>query len=77
MLRLRTRVTKGAGNRQAAVVMAYKLLDTANTGGDGSAHPSSCPCVRACATVIDGKLQERHENPNDQSDQDTAQECAA
>ena len=58
-VRLRTRVTRGSGSRKAALAMAYKLLDSAQarwrkiTGGEFTA------LVRAGATFVDGKLQER------------------
>ena len=72
-VRLRTRVTKGAGNRQAAVAMAYKLLDAAQDRWRRIRSPELVPLVRAGATFIDGKLQERHDNPTEQADE----ECAA
>lgn len=72
-VRLRTRVTKGAGNRQAAVAMAYKLLDAAQDRWRRIRSPELVPLVRAGATFIDGKLQER----SDQQHQDTDEVCAA
>jgi transposase-like protein len=58
-VRLRTRVTRGAGSRKAALAMAYKLLDAAQTRWHKIAAPELVPLVRAGATFIDGKLQER------------------
>ena len=72
-VRLRTRVTKGAGNRQAAVAMAYKLLDAAQDRWRRVRAPELVPLVRAGATFIDGHLQER----SPEHDQDTDEERAA
>ena len=58
-VRLRTRVTRGAGSRRAALAMAYKLLDAAQARWHKIAAPELVPLVRAGATFIDGKLQER------------------
>jgi len=58
-VRLRTRVTRGAGSRKAALAMAYKLLDAAQERWHRIAGPELVPLVRAGATFIDGKLQER------------------
>jgi putative transposase len=57
-VRLRTRVTRGAGSRRAALAMAYKLLDAAQARWQITA-PELVPLVRAGAAFIDGKLQER------------------
>ena len=72
-VRLRTRITKGAGNRQAAVAMAYKLLDAAQDRWRRIRAPELVPLVRAGTTFIDGQLQER----NPEHDQDTDEERAA
>lgn len=58
-VRLRTRVTRGAGSRKAALAMAYKLLDAAQARWHRIARPDLVPLARAGATFIDGKLQER------------------
>ena len=76
-VRLRTRVTKGAGNRQAAVAMAYKLLDAAQDRWRRIRAPELVPLVRAGARFIDGQLQERTDNPTDQHDEDTDEVRAA
>ena len=76
-VRLRTRVTKGAGNRQAAVAMAYKLLDAAQDRWRRIRAPELVPLVRAGASFIDGQLQERTDNPTDQHDEDTDEVRAA
>jgi len=72
-VRLRTRVTKGAGNRQAAVAMAYKLLDAAQDRWRRIRAPELVLLVRAGATFIDGQLQER----SPEHAQDTHEERAA
>jgi hypothetical protein len=59
-VRLRTRVTRGVGgSRKAALAMAYKLLDAAQARWHKIAARELVPLVRAGATFIDGKLQER------------------
>src|SRR3954467_1964628 len=42
-VKLRTRVTKGAGSKAAALAMAYKLLDAAGNAGGASTATSSSP----------------------------------
>jgi putative transposase len=50
-VKLRTRVTKGAGSKKAALAMAYKLLDAARNAGDGSTATSLSPtCSPACSS---------------------------
>ncbi|MCP3880847.1 MAG: IS256 family transposase [Sulfitobacter sp.] len=66
-VRLRTRVTRGAGSRAAALAMAYKLLDAAQHRWRRINAPHLVPLVRAGAVFNDGKLQERTTNqPNTQ-----------
>lgn len=64
-VRLRTRVTRGAGSRLAALAMAYKLLDAAQDRWRRINAPHLVPLVRAGAVFIDGKHQERITNPTD------------
>jgi putative transposase len=64
-VRLRTRVTRGAGSRKAALAMAYKLLDAAQARWRRITGAELVPLVRAGARFIDGKLQERSTNPTD------------
>src|SRR5262249_31362311 len=45
-VRLRQRVTKGAGSRTKGLLMAYKLLDWRRPGGGGS---TARICSRSCA----------------------------
>lgn len=73
-VRLRTRVTRGAGSRSAALAMAYKLLDAAQNRWRRINAPHLVPLVRAGAIFIDGKLQER---TTDQPDTNTNPEDAA
>jgi putative transposase len=58
-VRLRTKVTRGAGSRQAGLAMAYKLLDAAQDRWRRINGHELVALVRAGATFIDGKLQER------------------
>ena len=58
-VRLRTRVTRGAGSRRAALAMAYKLLDAAQARWHKVAAPELVALAAAGATFIDGKLHER------------------
>ncbi len=60
-VRLRTKVTKGAGSREAGMAMAFKLLDAAQARWRRINGHELVPLVRAGATFIDGKLQERKE----------------
>ena len=60
-VRLRTRVTKGAGSRAAGLAMAYKLVRAAEERWRRIDAPHLVPLVRARATFIDGQLQERKE----------------
>jgi len=60
-VRLRTRVTRGAGSRQAALAMAFKLLDAAQERWRKITGAELVALVRAGAVFIDGKLHERRE----------------
>jgi len=71
---LRTRTTRGAGSRLAALAMAYKLLDAAQNRWRKINAPHLVPLVRAGAVFIDGKHQERTTN---QTDTETNQEDVA
>jgi putative transposase len=64
-VRLRTKVTRGAGSRRAGLAMAYKLLDAAQARWRRINGHELVPLVRAGATFIDGKLQERSEPTTD------------
>lgn len=61
-VRLRTKVTRGAGSRNAGLAMAYKLLDAAQARWRRINGHELVPLVRAGATFIDGRLQERNDN---------------
>ena len=58
-VRLRQRTTKGPGCRDAGVAMAYKLLDAAQARWRRINGHELVALVRAGATFIDGRLQER------------------
>jgi putative transposase len=60
-VRLRTRVTRGAGSRKAALAMAYKLLDAAQERWRRIGGAELVTLVRVGAVFVDGKLQERRE----------------
>jgi len=58
-VRLRTRATRGAGSRQAALAMTYKLLDAAQDRWRKINAPHLVPLVRAGTVFIDEQHQER------------------
>jgi putative transposase len=60
-VRLRQRVTKGAGSRLKALVMAYKLLDMAQQRWRRLNAAHLLPIVRAGVVFVDGVQQEREE----------------
>ncbi len=68
-VRLRQRVTKGAGSREAGLAMAYKLLDAAQDRWRRVNAPHLVAVVRAGGIFIDGQLQERDsDQPTDERD---------
>ena len=58
-VRLRTKVTKGAGSRAAGLAMAYKLIDAAQARWRAVNAPHLVALVRAGAVFHKGKLLER------------------
>jgi transposase-like protein len=72
-VRLRTRVTKGPGNRAAGVAMAFKLIESAQQRWRMVNAPHLVALVRAGATFVNGKLVER---PDDQDQQGGDQQAA-
>jgi putative transposase len=62
-VRLRQRVTKGAGSRTRGLVFAYKLLDMASERWRKLNGAALLPLVRAGLSFRDGVLIERHETP--------------
>jgi transposase-like protein len=64
-VRLRTKVTRGAGSRKAGLAMAYKLLDAAQHRWRRINGHELVPLVRAGATFTDGRLQERSDTNTD------------
>ncbi len=74
-VRLRQRVTKGPGCRAAGAAMGFKLMEAAQARWRRLNGHELVALVRAGATFIDGKLQERD---NDKEEQEvSAEECAA
>ena len=68
-VRLRTRVTKGAGTRRRGLVMAFKLLDAAGDRWRKINSPELVPLVRASVQFKDGiQITER----SDQESRDAA-----
>lgn len=63
-VRLRQRVTKGAGTRTKALTMAFKLLDMAQKRWRRLNGSHLLPLVRAGATFVDGALFERDDKPD-------------
>ena len=61
-VRLRTRVTKGAGSRRRGLVMAFKLLDAAQDRWRRINSPELVPLVRAGVQFKDG-IQIERSNP--------------
>jgi len=60
-VKLRTRVTKGAGSRTAGITMAYKLLEAAEPRWRRLDGHELIPLVRAGAKFVDGKRIERED----------------
>jgi putative transposase len=60
-VRLRQRVTKGAGSRLKALVMAHKLLNMAQQRWRRLNAAHLLPLVRAGVMFVDGVQQEREE----------------
>lgn len=69
-VRLRQRVTKGAGNRTKALTMAFKLLEMAQQRWRRLEGAKLLPLVRAGVQFVDGVQLERQ-------DEDESQEEAA
>ena len=76
-VRLRTRVTKGAGSRKAALGMGFKLVQAAQERWRRISAPHLVTLVRAGATFIDGHLQERRDAAQITTAEVGAEECAA
>ncbi len=66
-VRLRTRVTKGAGSRAAGLAMTFKLAEAAQARWRRINAPQLVAVVRAGARFIDGQLPERREEPKDEA----------
>jgi putative transposase len=61
-VRLRQRVTKGAGSRAKGLLMAFKLLDMAQARWRRLTAAELLPLVRAGVKFVDGAQQEREES---------------
>ena len=59
-VRLRQRVTKGAGSRAKGLLMAYKLLEMAQHRWRRLNSAHLLPLVRAGVTFVDGVQKERN-----------------
>ena len=75
-VRLRQRVTKGAGSRPAGLAMAFKLLDSAQRRWRRVNAAHLVAVVRAGGVFVDGALQERPVSP-DGSEEETHRRDAA
>jgi transposase-like protein len=64
-VRLRQRVTKGAGSRTKALLMAFKLLDMAQQRWRKLSGADLLPLVRAGVRFVDGVRQEREKKGNE------------
>ncbi|MEX2554719.1 MAG: IS256 family transposase [Actinomycetota bacterium] len=67
-VRLRQRVTKGAGSREAGLAMAFKLIQAAQDRWRKVNAPHLVALVRAGATFIDGQLRERSNDEGTEED---------
>lgn len=68
-VRLRQRVTKGAGTRSKALLMAFKLLDMAQQRWRRLNGAELLPLVRAGVTFVDGVRQEREKKGTERKGQ--------
>ena len=66
-VRLRQRVTKGAGSRTKGLMMAFKLLEMAQQRWRRINGPKLLPLVRARVKFIDG-VQAEHINQQERKD---------
>ena len=66
-VRLRQRVTKGAGSRTKGLMMAFKLLEMAQQRWRRINGPKLLPLVRAGVKFIDG-VQAEHINQQERKD---------
>jgi len=77
-VKLRSRVTKGAGSRAAGLTMTYKLLKAAEASWRRLDAHELIPLVRAGVRFIDGKKQERdNEEVNKERSKKSSRRAAA
>lgn len=62
-VKLRQRVTKGAGSRAAGLAMAFKLMQSAQSSWRCLDGNELIPLVRAGVRFVDGKQEERKKEP--------------
>ncbi len=67
-VRLRQRVTKGAGNRTKALTMAFKLLEMAQQRWRRLDGSHLLPLVRAGVKFVDGAQVERYNAEEDRKE---------
>ena len=76
-MRLRTRVTKGPGSKEAGLAMAFKLLQAAEGRWRAVNDPHLVALVRAGARFEKGKLTERpDQTPDKEADGDVTKVAA-
>lgn len=71
-VRLRQRVTKGAGSRTKGLVMAYKLLDMAQARWRRINGPHLLPLVRAGVKFVNGVQEKRNDENEEKGEKDAA-----
>ena len=76
-VKLRQRVTKGAGSRAAGLAMAFKLMQTAQRGWRRLDAHELMPLVRAGVRFVDGKQQERNKETVANTQQNQTRKVAA
>jgi putative transposase len=76
-VKLRQRVTKGAGSRAAGLAMAFKLMQTAQRGWRRLDAHELLPLVRAGVRFVDGKQQERSKEAVTSKQQNQQRKVAA
>ena len=69
-VRLRQRVTKGAGNRTKALTMAFKLLDMAEQRWRKLSSAELLPLVRAGVRFVDGIRYERDDEESKENNEE-------
>ena len=76
-VKLRQRVTKGAGSRAAGLAMAFKLMQSAQRGWRRLDAHELIPLVRAGVRFVDGTQQERGQDTATNKQQNQQRKVAA